>query len=74
MNPEFMADLIQEHNCGIAVEPENPTAFADALEKLADNPKIRREMGENARKLAEEQFDRRILAREFCKFIGGAGA
>lgn len=35
--------------CGIAVEPENPQAMADAIETLIDDPASCREMAANAR-------------------------
>src|SRR5690606_17314117 len=33
--PGWLADFIQKEECGFTVEPENPLAFADALEKAA---------------------------------------
>ena len=63
--PGWLADLIGEHRCGIAVPPRSPEAFADALCKLADDPAIRREYGQNARRLAESMFSRDRLATEF---------
>ena len=36
--PGWLADMIAEHRCGIAAPPDNPIAFADALEKMADHP------------------------------------
>lgn len=67
--PGWLADMINEHHCGIAIEPENATLFADAIEKLADNPEMRKECGENARKLAESQFDRDNLSNQFVDFL-----
>lgn len=67
--PGWLADMIKEHECGMAVAPENPEAFADALCRLADDPDLRRECGPNARKLAERQFDRRVLGERFVDFL-----
>lgn len=67
--PGWLADLINEHRCGIAVPPRNPTAFADALCLLADDSVLRREYGKNARLLAEEKFSRDRLANEFVDWI-----
>jgi glycosyltransferase involved in cell wall biosynthesis len=67
--PGWLADIIEKHNCGLAVPPRNPEVFADALQKLADNPTERRKMGTNARSLAEAQFDRRELAEQFADFL-----
>ena len=62
--PGWVAELIREHGCGIAVEPGNPMAFADALQFLASDPDARRQMGDRARRLADE-FDRTRLAERF---------
>lgn len=67
--PGWLADMINEHHCGEAIEPENPVAFADALELLADNPELRTTYGKNARKLAEKMFDREILSNQFVDFL-----
>lgn len=64
--PGWLADLIDEHNCGIAVPPDDPVAFADALVRLKDNPSMITELGNNARRLAEEKFNRFDLASEFA--------
>lgn len=67
--PGWLADLISEHQCGIAVPPEDPEAFAEALIRLSDNPALRKQMGENSRRLAESQFSRRLLADRMVSFL-----
>lgn len=67
--PGWLADMIQEHNCGLAVPPNDPQAFANALVNLADNPTLRVEMGQNARQLAEAHFSREDLANKFVDFL-----
>lgn len=67
--PGWLADLIGENHCGIAVPPRDPEAFADALCKLADDPGLRREYGQNARRLAESMFPRDRLATEFVDWL-----
>ena len=67
--PGWLAGLITEHRCGIAVPPENPTAFADALISLADKPEMRWQMGQNSRKLAEHEFSRDQLADQLVSFL-----
>ena len=71
--PGWLADLINEYDCGMAVPPNNPEAFADALVKLADEHELRKEMGRNARRVAEEQFDRGMLATQFVDFLEDFG-
>ncbi len=67
--PGWIADLLIKFRCGVVVPPENPQAFADALEYLADHPDEAAEMGRNGHKLACKLFDRRKLADEFVNWI-----
>lgn len=67
--PGWLAEMIGEHHCGIAVPPRDPEAFADALCKLADHPEHRSEYGKNARILAEKMFSRDRLANEFVDWL-----
>ena len=67
--PGWLADMINENKCGIAVEPENPDLFADAVIKLAENPELRKEYGANGRKLAEREFARDLLGAQFVRFL-----
>lgn len=63
--PGWIADLITENHCGMAVPPGDSKAFADALIRLADDRAEGRVMGENSFKLAQEEFSRSRLAEEF---------
>lgn len=67
--PGWLADMIEENQCGIAVAPEDPQAFAEALEKMADNHLMTTEMGKNARLLAERQFNRSELGNRFAECL-----
>lgn len=67
--PGWVAGLIREHRCGISVPPGNAAAFADALEKMADNRSTLLEMGRNGRILAAREFDRRLLADRFVDVL-----
>ncbi|MBO9650008.1 MAG: glycosyltransferase WbuB [Variovorax sp.] len=51
--------------CGIAVPPDDPKSFADAVLSLASQPERRRELGILARAYAEENFDRDAVLRQF---------
>lgn len=72
--PGWVATLVDEHGCGKAVAPEDSSAFADALEYLADNRDERARMGIAARSLAEDQFSRDQLAEQFVKVLEDVGA
>ncbi len=67
--PGWLAEMIKQNNCGIAVEPDNPEAFALALETMADNPELTKQMGINARLFAEREFDRLQLGNQFVDFL-----
>jgi len=70
--PGWVADLIHSHDCGFVVCPDDPAAFADALELAASDRRRLRNMGTNARALAEKQFDRRQLAAQFADWLEGS--
>jgi len=72
--PGWLAELISEHQCGIAVEPDQPAALAEALMKLADSPAQRQLMGHNARRLAESTFNRARLADQFVEQFMSLGS
>jgi len=67
--PGWLADLIGQNGCGIAVPPESASAFADALCLMADDPGRRGQMGQAGRRLAEREFNRAALADQFCRFL-----
>lgn len=67
--PGWLANMINENQCGIAIEPDQPELFADALVKLASNPDLRKECGNRGRALAEREFARDILGKSFVDFL-----
>ena len=70
--PGWLAELITKEQCGFAVPPENPKAFADALEQAADHRDLLSEMGRNGQQVAREQFNRSILSQKFSDWVTGA--
>ena len=67
--PGWLSELITEYNCGLAVEPENPRAFSEALIKMKYNEESLVEMGQNAKKLAISKFDRNKMSNQFVDFL-----
>jgi glycosyltransferase involved in cell wall biosynthesis len=67
--PGWLAELITQQRCGFAVPPDNSTAFADALERAADDRDALKIMGQHSRALAENEFDRERLADQWIKWI-----
>lgn len=67
--PGWLADMIQEYECGVTVRPEDPDDFANALILCTDNRQLLKTMGENARELAVRRFDRQMLANRFVDVL-----
>lgn len=61
----WLGEMIENNHCGRRLDPHRPDMLAEALEELAANPEMCREMGSNARALAERDFDRSKLADRF---------
>lgn len=70
--PGWVADLIVEHECGYAVEPDNAEAFAQALYVAVQEKKKLDDMGRQAAYLAKSKFSRKKLANEFTTWVEGA--
>ena len=67
--PGWLADLINQHGCGVAVAPEDPKGLADALQNMASNKISLKEMGQNGKQLAKQQFNRDDLSDQFAEFL-----
>ena len=67
--PGWVADMIGEHKCGLAVPPDDPVALADAVIHLRDHADDRAEMGRSAHKLGAAKFDRVQLADQFVQVL-----
>lgn len=67
--PGWLAEIITERDCGFAVPPDDPGAFADALEQAADDRRALKEKGQRGFLLAKERFDRAKLADVFVDWI-----
>ena len=62
-------DLIDNYRCGLNCENGNIQDIADKLEKLIEDEKLRKNMGEGNRKLAEEKFDREKTYKQIIELI-----
>lgn len=72
--PGWLAEIVKAEQCGYAVEPDNPEAFADALVHAADHREALKRMGERSLTLAQTQFDRALLADDFVAWLQRAAA
>ncbi|MBN1349027.1 glycosyltransferase family 4 protein, partial [candidate division KSB1 bacterium] len=62
--PGWISDIITFNKCGISCEPNNPIDFADKIEYLCDAEQARKALSVAARKLAENEFSKEILAQK----------
>lgn len=62
-------NLLDAYECGINCEAESVQQVAKALQELIENPKKRKQMGENSRRMAEERFDRRTTYKQIVKIV-----
>ncbi|MDQ3290630.1 MAG: glycosyltransferase family 4 protein [Bacteroidota bacterium] len=62
-------DIVEEHNCGVYVDPENPAELANVLLKMSRHPEWVQDMSGNSRRLAEEVYDKSILCKQFVRII-----
>ena len=67
--PGWLAEMIEENNCGYVVPPENTVAFADALEHAAENRDLLKTKGKNSASLARRKFDRKNLADIWVSYV-----
>lgn len=55
-NTPGFAKVVEEHNCGICVDPSSPQEIAGAIAYIGRNPDIAAEMGQNGRKAIRTQY------------------
>ena len=68
IDPEFWKK-VEDDGFGVNVEPENPQALAEVILELSKNPLKTQNMGEKARIIAEEQFNRATAYMKIVKMI-----
>ena len=69
--PGWLAEIIAENNCGFYANPEHTHSFADALELAAEDKLKLKQMGLNARELAERKFNRKVLSDQWVSWVTG---
>ena len=70
--PGWLADMITKCECGFAVPPDNPVAFADALERASNDRPALKAMGRHGHALAANEFDRVLLADKWVDWVTSA--
>jgi len=67
--PGWLAGLIQDNQCGFTALPDDPIAFADALETAANDKSALPAMGLRAQELARREFNRHDLADKWVGWV-----
>ena len=70
----WLRRLVEQNRAGLYVPADSGIALAEALSGLAGNPELVRELGENARALAEREFARDLLADRFADTLEEAAS
>lgn len=68
-NRGWVADMISEHNAGLALEPDNPAAAAQAVARFVRDPRACEQARASARRLARERFDRDLHCQELERIL-----
>ncbi|MEX0362585.1 MAG: glycosyltransferase family 4 protein, partial [Allomuricauda sp.] len=68
-SPGWTKDMVEKYECGVFVNPKNPEDLANQITFLKDNPEVCKNMGLNARNLAETKYDKSILCKEFAEVV-----
>jgi glycosyltransferase involved in cell wall biosynthesis len=63
------AELVCRHKAGIVVRPGAINDLVHAIRKLWTDPSLRRTLGENGRRAAEQLFDRTTIAKRFIDHL-----
>lgn len=68
----WIKTLLERERCGVTVPRHDPDAMADAVIGVVTDPDRLREMRANARRVANEQFDRTLLANKMRGVLDAA--
>jgi glycosyltransferase involved in cell wall biosynthesis len=67
--PGWLKELVEENEVGVYARPDDAAHLAERVVYLRDHPEIVAAYGHNARRLAEQDFDRRKLAAQLLTVL-----
>jgi len=50
-------DILEAHECGLCIDPEDPAKLGEAIEKLLNDGALREKMGRNGRRAVAEMYN-----------------
>jgi len=62
-------EVVEAAECGVFAQPGSPSALAEAIRFLVDNPERSRRMGLRGRKYLEEHFSREKMAEKLLNIL-----
>ena len=65
----WIKNEIEEHRCGVATSPGDATDFIRKIRTFMTDPDLLREYQSNARKLAEQKYDRKLLVKQWLSSL-----
>lgn len=65
-------ELLDGH-AGVLVPPKDPVALADAIERLIEDPVLRRQLAEAGRQRVQKQFNLEAVVAEMVSLFAGCG-
>lgn len=64
-----VGDVVTGEGAGVAVNPGDPAALANAIRNLADNPALAEKMGAAGRRAIEQRYNRNTFSQQFSQVI-----
>lgn len=64
------ADLVRQMGGGLLIEPENDKQLIDAVQKLAGDPELCRELGRKGHDFVIQNFNRDKLSNDYLAIVG----
>lgn len=69
-----IGEIVRNENVGFAIQPGDGAALAEAIIILADDSRLRRSMGQRARRLSETLFARKAALQSWTALIRSSAA
>ena len=67
--PTDAADIVRDHQTGIVVNPGDVEGLQHAIRMLYSQPDLRKTLGENGHRVAEQYFDRSTISTRFIDHL-----
>ncbi|PKR80295.1 glycosyltransferase WbuB [Brumimicrobium salinarum] len=62
-------EIVEKNNCGFYVDPNRPKELVNKIRLLQNDTALIKQMGENARNLAKNKYDKGLLCKQFADTI-----